>query len=98
MCAFRLIIIKHIIYSDQITLTVSRDLPMPQENETYSCHFAGVEAPFTVPAVGSGANYMCNITGSIPTQYKGLATGCHSVLLDSHIAQHSLNLSFFFRA
>ena len=48
---------------------------MLQENETYFCHFAGNGRVFTVPAVGSGANYMCNITGSIPTQFEGLATG-----------------------
>jgi hypothetical protein len=48
---------------------------MLQENETYSCHFAGDGRAFTVPAVGSGANYMCNITGSIPTEFEGLATG-----------------------
>ena len=51
------------------------------DNETYRCHFAGVEANFTVEAVGSGAAYMCNITGSIPTQYEGLATGC-AILVD----------------
>ena len=49
---------------------------MLQENGTYSCHFAGNVATFTVPAVGSGATYICNITGSIPTEYEGLATGC----------------------
>ena len=68
-------------YSDQITLTLSQNLSILQENETYSCHFAGIEATFTVPAVGSGATYVCNITGSIPTQYEGLATGC-AMLVD----------------
>ena len=59
----------------QITLTVSQNLSMLLDNETYRCHFAGDEATFMVEAVGSGATYMCNITGSIPTQYEGLATG-----------------------
>ena len=47
------------------------------ENETYFCHFAGHEAIFTVPAVGSGATCMCNITGSIPIEYGGLTTGMY---------------------
>ena len=68
------------LYSIQITLMLSHDLPMLQENEKYSCHFAN-EATFTMPAVGSGATYMCNITGIIPTQYEGLATGC-AILVD----------------
>ena len=56
-------------------LTVSQDLPTLQENEAYFCHFSANEGVFTVPVVGSGANYICNITGSIPTQFEGLATG-----------------------
>ena len=63
-------------YSDQITITVSQELPMLQEDDMYSCHFAGNEEPFTVPANGSGSTYMCDITGRIPTEYEGLATGC----------------------
>jgi hypothetical protein len=62
----------HYFHPDQITLTVSRDLPLLQ---TYFCHFAGNGRAFTVPAVGSGANYTCNITGSILTQFEGLAIG-----------------------
>ena len=69
------IIIVIFFLSNQIMLIVSQDLPMLQENETYYCHFAGNGRVFTVQAVGSGANYMCNITGSIPTQFGGLATG-----------------------
>ena len=79
MCTFT--IFNTIFYSDQITLTVYQSLPMLQENEMYSCHFAGNEATFMVEAVGSGATYICNITSSIPTQYEGLATGC-AMLLD----------------
>ena len=56
---------------------------MLQENETYFCHFAGNGRAFTVPAVGSGAIYMCNITGSIPTQFEGLTTGYRILVYNS---------------
>ena len=48
---------------------------MLQEFGAYFCHLAGNGRAFTVPALGSGANYMCNITGSIPIQLDGLTTG-----------------------
>ena len=73
LCSFTVVYV-HIYLSNQIMLTVSQDLPMLQVNETYFCHFSG-NGVFTVPAVGSGASYVCNITGSIPTQFGGLATG-----------------------
>ena len=56
---------------------------MLQENETYFCHFAGNGRTFTVPAVGSVANYMCNITDSIPMQFEGLATGYRILVYNS---------------
>ena len=79
MCTFA--VFNTIFHSDQITLIVSQSLPMLQENETYFCHFAGDEATFTVPAVVSGATYMCNITGSLPAEYGGLTTGSWAILL-----------------
>ena len=71
-------------YPNQIILTVSRDLPMLQEFGTYFCHFAGNGRAFTVPAVGSGANYMCNITGSIPIQLDRLTTGYEQNISKRH--------------
>ena len=60
----------------QLTLTLSQDLPMLLDNETYLCHFATGGNYFTVEAAGSGTTYACNITDSIPLWVQGLATGC----------------------
>ena len=91
ICTFA--VFNTIFYSDQITLTVSHSLPMLQENETYFCHFAEDEETFMVPAVGSGATYTCNITGSLPAEYGGLATGLWtSKLLSINLLNLSLSL------
>ena len=69
-------------FSDlQITLTLSHNLPMPLENESYLCHFAANELTLMVEAVGSETIYTCNITDSIPSEFEGLSTGQYDNLI-----------------
>jgi hypothetical protein len=59
----------------QITLVLSRNLPLLLENESYLCHIASNGGMvFTVEATGSQTTYACNVTGRIP-DYQQLITG-----------------------
>ena len=59
----------------QITLLLSRNLPILLEDETYLCHLASNGGRiFAVEAIGSQTTYTYNITGRIPL-YQQLITG-----------------------